>query len=298
VKRRRLGRSGLEVSEIGFGCMSLGGDHAANARLIDRALDLGINYFDTADLYQHGENERTLGRALRGRRQDALIATKVGNQWRGDGSGWDWNPRKSYILAAVKQSLKRLETDHIDLYQLHGGTLEDPIDETIEAFEELVQSGAVLHYGISSIRPTVIARWVERSHMTSVMLQYSLLDRRPEEQCLALLRESDVGVAVRGGVAKGLLAGKPAEAYLDRDADAVSRAQELLRSTCGSATPGQAAIRYCLANAAVSSVVCGVRTASQLEENAAASDLAAPDAGSLDALRTGIPASRYEAHRI
>jgi aryl-alcohol dehydrogenase-like predicted oxidoreductase len=85
-----------------------------------------------------------------------IIATKVGNQWRADGSGWDWNPNKDYIISAVEQSLKRLQTDYIDLYQLHGGTMEDPIDETIEAFEQLQKQGKIRYYGISSIRPTVI----------------------------------------------------------------------------------------------------------------------------------------------
>jgi aryl-alcohol dehydrogenase-like predicted oxidoreductase len=126
--RRRLGRSGLEVGVVAFGCMSLGEDHAANARLIHAALDLGIDLFDTADLYRRGQNEETLGRALQGRRHSAIIATKVGNQWRADGSGWDWNPRKSYIKESVQGSLGRLRTDVIDLYQLHGGTIDDPMD--------------------------------------------------------------------------------------------------------------------------------------------------------------------------
>jgi aryl-alcohol dehydrogenase-like predicted oxidoreductase len=296
--RRPLGRSGLEVGIVSFGCMSLGEDHAASARLIHRALDLGINLFDTADLYARGENETMLGRALEGRRHTALIATKVGNQWRPDGSGWDWNPRKSYIREAVVGSLRRLRTDCIDLYQLHGGTIEDPIDEAIEAFEELKEAGAIRHYGISSIRPNVIAEWLQRSRLTSVMMQYSLLDRRPEEECLEQLRAGDVGVMVRGGLARGLLASKPAADYLDHDRATVEAARGLLAElTEQGATPAQTAIRYCLAHPAVTTVACGVRTMAQLEENAAAGERPPLDADRLEQLRARVPASTYTAHR-
>jgi aryl-alcohol dehydrogenase-like predicted oxidoreductase len=295
---RRLGRSGLEVGVVAFGCMSLGEDHAANGRLIHAALDLGIDLFDTADLYQHGENEETLGRALQGRRQSALIATKVGNQWRPDGSGWDWNPRKSYIKESVHGSLRRLRTDCIDLYQLHGGTIDDPVDEAIEAFEELRDAGAIRDYGISSIRPNVIYEWVRRSRMTSMMMQYSLLDRRPEEECLDLARGHDVGVVVRGGLAKGLLASKPASAYLDHDDAVVESVQKRLAEVAeAGATPGQTAIRFCLAHPAVTTVACGIRTLAQLEENAAAGSLPALSPDSLRALRDAVPASVYTAHR-
>ena len=142
-----------------------------------------------ADLYDKGENEKLIGAALKEKRKDVIIATKVGNQWRADGSGWDWNPRKEYILSCVEGSLQRLNIDYIDLYQLHGGTIQDPIDETIEAFELLVQQGKIRYYGISSIRPNVIREYVKRSNIVSVMMQYSLLDRRSEETCLPLLQQ-------------------------------------------------------------------------------------------------------------
>jgi aryl-alcohol dehydrogenase-like predicted oxidoreductase len=278
--------------------MSLGGNHEENARLVHAAQDLGIDYFDTADLYQHGENEATLGRALSGRWRGAVVATKVGNQWRPDGSGWDWNPRKAYIKEAVGGSLKRLRTDCIDLYQLHGGTIEDPIDEAIEAFEELKEAGSIRHYGISSIRPNVIVPWVERSRMTSVMMQYSLLDRRPEEECLDLLREAGVGVVVRGGLAKGLLASRPAAEYLDHEEAAVRKVQELLAETTEEgATPGQTALRFCLAHPGVTTVACGIRTRVQLEENAAAGERPPLDAEAVQRLRREVPASVYTSHR-
>src|SRR5688572_18763212 len=114
----QLGKSDLHISRIGFGCMSLGDDDAGNETILHQAADLGINFFDTADLYAKGMNEISVGKALKSRRDKVYIASKVGNQWRADGSGWDWNPRKEYILHQVEGSLQRLHTDYIDLYQL------------------------------------------------------------------------------------------------------------------------------------------------------------------------------------
>ena len=181
MEYRKLGKSDLNISVIGFGCMSLKDNQQQNETIIHEALEYGINYFDTADLYDKGMNEVSVGKALKSKRAKAILATKVGNQWRSDGSRWDWNPNKKYILAAVEESLKRLQTDYIDVYQLHGGTIDDPVDETIEAFELLQKQGKIRWYGISSIRPNVIREYVQRSNIVSVMMQYSLLDRRAEE---------------------------------------------------------------------------------------------------------------------
>ena len=156
MKYRQLGNSDLKISEISFGCMSLEEDFNHTQKLIHKGIDSGINYFDTADLYQKGTNELMLGAAIKNRRDKVIIGTKVGNQLREDGNGWDWNPSKKYIIRAVEQSLARLQTDYIDLYQLHGGTIDDPIDETIDAFETLKKEGKIRYYGISSIRPNVI----------------------------------------------------------------------------------------------------------------------------------------------
>ncbi|MFJ5572799.1 aldo/keto reductase [Bacillus anthracis] len=136
MKKRQLGNSDLFVTEMGLGCMSLGTSEAEAMRIIDEAIDLGINFFDTADLYDYGLNEEFVGKALKGKRDQIVLTTKVGNRWTEEKNGWSWDPSKNYIKAEVKESLRRLQTDYIDLYQLHGGTIEDPIDETIEAFEE------------------------------------------------------------------------------------------------------------------------------------------------------------------
>lgn len=295
---RLLGASDLNISEIAFGCMSLQGRDAAQTALIGQALELGINYFDTADLYDHGRNETVLGKALQGRRQQAIIATKVGNQWRSDGSGWDWNPRREYILAAVEESLQRLQTDYIDLYQLHGGTVDDPIDETIEAFERLQEQGKIRYYGISSIRPNVIREYVKRSRIVSVMMQYSLLDRRPEEECLALLQQHNIGVLARGSVAKGLLADKPAASYLNYDAPAVEQAANAVKALSGpQRSPAQTALRFVLQHPAITAAVVGIRIAQQLEEAVAAALSPAIGEREMEQLRTAVAPNYYEQHR-
>ncbi|MGV2686963.1 aldo/keto reductase, partial [Clostridium perfringens] len=128
---------------------------------------------------------------------DVIIATKVGNRRVPGKDGLVWDPSKDYIKSAVKDSLRRLGTDYIDLYQLHGGTLDDPLDETIEAFEELKREGWIRYYGISSIRPNVIREYVAKSNIVSVMSQYSILDRRPEEAVLDLLAENGISAIAR-----------------------------------------------------------------------------------------------------
>ncbi|MCK7557499.1 aldo/keto reductase [Chitinophaga sedimenti] len=293
-----LGKSDLRISEIAFGCMSLNGDDAANATLVSRAIELGINFFDTADLYDHGRNEASLGKALRGKRQDVIIATKVGNQWRPDGSGWDWNPRKEYIVTAVEDSLRRLQTDYIDLYQLHGGTVDDPIEESIDAFELLKQQGKIRHYGISSIRPNVIREYLRKSNIVSVMMQYSLLDRRPEEFCLPLLLEQNVGVLARGGVAKGLLAGKPPAEYLNYNLlDVATAAKQVAALSGAERVPAQTALRFVLQNPAISAAVVGIRTREQLEEAAGTPGTPPLKDSEMDILRQAIRINLYDQHR-
>jgi aryl-alcohol dehydrogenase-like predicted oxidoreductase len=235
--------------------------------LVDAAIDQGVNYFDTADLYDKGLNEINIGRALKTKREKVIIATKVGNQWREDGSGWDWNPAKDYILTAVEQSLKRLRVNYIDLYQLHGGTIDDPLEETIEAFELLKQQGKIRYYGISSIRPNVIREYLKRSGIVSVMMQYSLLDRRPEETCLQLLQDNNIGVLARGSVAGGLLAGKPAKSYLNYKAtEVIDAVQAVKKLSSETRSPAQIAIQFVLQNPSVTSAIVGIRTVEQLAD--------------------------------
>jgi aryl-alcohol dehydrogenase-like predicted oxidoreductase len=295
---QQLGKSALNISRIGFGCMSLDPHQQVSESILHRAIDLGINYFDTADLYNKGANEELVGKALKHKRDKVLIATKVGNQWRKDGSGWDWNPRREYILKQVEDSLKRLQTSYIDLYQMHGGTIDDPLDENIELFEELVKQGKIRYYGISSIRPNVIRYWAEHSNIVSVMMQYSLLDRRPEEECFSLLRQKNIGVVTRGSVAQGLLVNKPAKSYLNYSEAEVRNAAQSVQSVSNDRrTPAKTAIQFVLQQSPVVSAVIGIRTMQQLEEAVAAVDAPSLSSSEIETLRTAIPVNFYQDHR-
>ncbi|MCL6616728.1 MAG: aldo/keto reductase [Anoxybacillus ayderensis] len=285
MKKRKLGHSNLYVSEIGFGCMSLGTSENDAIRLIHEAIDQGVNYFDTADLYDHGLNEEIVGKALKGKRHDVIVATKVGNRWTEQGNGWTWDPSKAYIKEAVKHSLRRLQTDYIDVYQLHGGTIDDPIDETIEAFEELQQEGIIRYYGISSMRPNVIREYVKRSRIVSVMMPYSLLDRRAEEW-FPLLKQHNVSVIARGPLAKGLLTERPIEkasentkqnGYVDYSFAELVTLIPKLKAVAPNETLTAIALRFCLANEAVATVVPGASRLSQLIENVAAQSVTLSD---------------------
>ncbi|MCR6722041.1 MAG: aldo/keto reductase [Chitinophagaceae bacterium] len=270
MNKRKLGNSSLYVSEIGLGCMSLSPESADIARLIDMAIEGGINFFDTADLYNRGRNEEWLGKAVSNRRKEVIISTKVGNQWRADGSGWDWNPTGAYIMQAIDQSLKRLQTDYIDLYQLHGGTMEDNMPEIVDTFETLQKQGKIRFFGISSIRPAVIERYAKEEKISSVMMQYSLLDKSPEAGSLDLLHQHGISVLARGVLAKGLLAGKPAAAYKDLpEEDVLSIQQKTLQQHPGKSLEA-AALNYVLQQPAVASAIVGIRTEEQLKSALAA----------------------------
>src|SRR5579871_866265 len=298
MKYQQLGKSLLQISRIGLGCMSLVTGSSENEKIIHRAIESGINFFDTADLYDKGLNEEMLGKILQPKRKEIIIATKVGNQWRSDGSAWDWNPRKEYILKAVEESLKRLQTDYIDLYQLHGGTIEDPIEETIDAFETLQKQGKIRYYGISSIRPNVIREYIRLSNIVSVMMQYSLLDRRSEEECLTLLKENNIGVLTRGSVAKGLLVKKPATPYLNYKEDEIKKAADAIKSLSSEKrTNAGTALQFVLNNPAITSAVVGIRTMEQLEEikNTFETQILSED--EMNSLRQCIAVNYYEQYR-
>ncbi|MEL6624528.1 MAG: aldo/keto reductase [Bacteroidota bacterium] len=299
MRLRPLGTTDLQVSEISLGCMSLGLDHQENARIIHAACDRGVNLFDTADLYDKGFNEISLGKALKDRRDKVFIATKVGNEWQEDGMGWQWNPHKSYIQKAVYESLRRLDTDYIDLYQLHGGTIEDPLDETISAFEELKQAGLIRHYGISSIRPNVVRSWVPHTNLASVMTQYSLIDKRPEEFTLNYLSQHGVGVIVRGAIAKGYLVGKPSMDLLGHSSSDIQyftqRLIELSQDTPYS--PLHLAIAFTLGHPSTATVTVGASRASHIIQSAELMQLPPIPAELYDALNALTPAFAYDSHR-
>lgn len=293
-----IGKSPLQISSIGIGTMSLAGNEQLYKKIIDAAIEYGINYFDTADLYDKGLNEELLGKTFKEKRKKIILATKVGNQWRPDGSGFNWKAGKKYILEGVEKSLQRLQTDYIDLYQLHGGTIEDPIDDIIEAFEILKQQGKILHYGISSIRPNVIREYVKRSGIISVMMQYSLLDRRPEENCLALLQSNNISVLSRGVLAQGLFINKTSKDYLGYSAIDVQTLTAAVHSISGEQrTPAQTAIQFVLQQPGITAAVVGIRTMEQLKEVAKTTETPQLKKEEITMLKQIIKPKLYEIHR-
>lgn len=264
MERRSLPALSFEVSPLALGCMSLKGSLKENQRIVDSAVSSGIDFLDTADVYQKGLNEEIVGSAIKARRNDIILATKVGNQLRADGNGWNWNPKKAYILEAVEKSLKRLQTDYIDIYQLHGGTLEDPWEETLEAFGILKSQGKIRAFGISSIRPNVIRKVLGMSAPATIMMQYNPLDRRPEEEVFPLIAKSDSKVLVRGAFAKGLLINKSAEPFLDYSAADVKEVRELIADS--GLLPEAFLIHFGLIQPAVGSLVIGASSVDQVEK--------------------------------
>jgi len=301
MKRNRLGLSELYVSEIGLGCMSLGTDESRAVSIIREALELGINFLDTADLYDSGRNEELVGKAVKHCRHEVIIATKVGNRRIPGKEGWVWDPSGAYIRSAVKESLRRLGTDYIDLYQLHGGTLEDPIEETIDAFEQLKREGLIRAYGISSIRPNVIREYVRRSRIASVMSQYSMLDRRPEEEILPLISRHEISLIARGPVAGGILTdageNKAERDYLDYSREELpSVRRRLLEIAGGKHVLAQTAIRYALNEPAVATAIPGASSLEQLRQNVSAANIRL-SADQREAIRALTKANRYTNHR-
>lgn len=219
---RKLGRSGIEVSAVGFGCWAIGGpftsggkpagwgevDDTESTAAIRRALDLGVTFFDTADVYGVGHSERVLGRALAGRRDDVVVATKFGNTFdvaTRTLTGTDASPE--YVRAACDASLDRLGTDHIDLYQLHVGDLPlDQVDGLLATLESLVDAGKIRAYGWSTDDPDRAAAFAAGEHCTAVQHQLNVLDDTPE--MLIVCADHDLASVNRGPLAMGLLSGK------------------------------------------------------------------------------------------
>ncbi|WLR49659.1 aldo/keto reductase [Bacillus tianshenii] len=307
MNKRQLGKSDLYVSEIGLGCMSLGREEKHATSIIDAALDKGINYLDTADVYNFGLNEEFVGKAIQHKRDELILATKVGNHWENGKEGWFWDPSKSYIKQQVKESLRRLRTDYIDLYQLHGGTIEDPIDETIEAFEELKQEGYIRYYGISSIRPNVIREYVKRANIITVMMQYSILDRRPEENVLDLVNDNNISVIARGPLAKGLLTEqieqKASEKVKENGymgysyEELLTLNQQLQNLTSDKRSLNETALLYPLHHPAVGAVIPGASSIEQLQANVKATKAEAFTEAEYKEIQLMSKANQYEQHR-
>ena len=295
MKYRNLGKSGLEVSEVGLGCNNFGRrwGYERSKTVIDAALDNGVNFLDTADVYGEGGSETVIGRAIRGIRDEVVIGTKFSGAM-GTGPNSSGGSRK-YLIDALDASLKRLQTDYVDLYQMHGPDRSTPIDETLRALDDMVTAGKVRYIGCSNFPAWEIvdAMWRSRterlSHFVSCQPPYNILERGIEAEILPACRRYGLGILPYYPLASGFLTGKYdfgsappegtrlhyfpniAERHLTEEKFAVlARLQEFAESR--GHTTLELAIAWLLANPQVSSVISGASSPDQVRQNVAAAE--------------------------
>jgi aryl-alcohol dehydrogenase-like predicted oxidoreductase len=213
VNERNLGKEGLRVSELGLGCMGMSefygtGDEDESIATIHRAIELGVTFLDTADMYGPFTNERLVGRAIADRRDQVTLATKFGNERAEDGTRLGVNGRPEYVRKACDASLERLEVDHIDLYYQHRVDPDTPVEETWGAMKELVESGKVRYLGISEAAPETIRRAHEIHPITALQTEYSLWSRDVEDEILPTVRELGIGFVAYSPLGRGFLTGQ------------------------------------------------------------------------------------------
>jgi len=286
-----LGKSELKSSRIGFGCWAIGGtdwgpvDDDESISAIRHALDLGVNFFDTADIYGDGHSEEMLGRALGSERNRVLVATKVGGV-REKGQPPRHDTSRDHIIEAIDQSLSRLGTDHVDLYQIHVPDPKTPVPETMHTLTELVKKGKVRYVGLSNMSAKQTAEYMQYGPITTMQPGYSMIERQPEKELFPFCLANNISVLAYSPMARGLLTGKygkgssfhPADV---RQVDTEFRGKtfeinlkciERLRPLADGRTLGQLAVAWALSHPAVSVALVGAKTAAQVEENAAAYD--------------------------
>jgi len=287
-----LGRTGLKVSRLCLGTMTFGAarfgcDEATALRIVHRFLDAGGNFLDTADIYGAGASEEIVGRAIRGRRDAVVLATKVGGPM-GPGPN-DIGLSRRRILRALDESLRRLATDHVDLYQVHGWDPTTPLEETLRALGDVVRAGKARHLGCSNfaawqlMKANALARELGTARFDALQPQYSLLARHVEREHLPLCVEEGIAVLPWGPLAGGLLAGaagpgaraRAEPMFPEAERRPVVAALEEVAGALGTG-PGPVALAWLLAQPGVTAPVFGARTPAQLEENLPAADLELP----------------------
>jgi len=291
---RRLGRAGLKVSEICLGTMTFGNgaDEAEAARMVHAAFDAGVNFFDTANTYVGGVSETMLGKALKGRRQDAVVATKVFNPTGGRVN--DSGMSRLHIKQAVEDSLRRLQTDYIDLYYIHHVDVQTPLEEMLRAFDDLVRQGKVLYTGCSNYETWRLmeALWISDTNgwvrFDAYQPQYSLVVRDIDEELVPACEAKGLGVVVWSPLAGGYLAGKYQPGNLQADGTRSTEGwgsggrffahnhAEILQALLETAreinrSPAETALRWVMDQPAITSAIVGARNAKQLGETLGAS---------------------------
>ena len=290
MEYRRLGNSGLRVSELGLGANNFGwwADEQTSIAVINHALDVGINYIDTADMYDRGRSEEFVGKALKGKRADVIIATKFATPM-GEGPN-DKGGSRHYIMKAVEASLKRLQTDYIDVYQMHNPDTETPIEETLRALDDLVHAGKVRYIGCSNFAAWQLceALWTSTTNhlhsFVTVQVRYNVLERSVETELVPCCRKYGIGVIPWGPLAGGFLTGKyqqrkeaPADARLAKPVGIYNHIftddnwNKLSKLEAFAAKHGHAvaelAIAWLRAKPWITSVIAGARTVEQLSAN-------------------------------
>ncbi len=317
IPTRTLGTaSPLEVSSLGLGCMGMSEfygapDEASGLATIQRALDLGVTFLDTADMYGPFTNERLVGRAIAGRRDEVQLATKFGNERLADGTSLGVNGRPEYVRAACDASLQRLGVDVIDLYYQHRVDKTVPIEETVGAMSELVAAGKVRHLGLSEASPATIRRAHAVHPITALQTEYSLFTRDLEDEILPTLRELGIGLVPYSPLGRGILTGAlqvsseldaRGSAYFPRySGDNLEANLRLVAAVTAIAeskgcTPGQLALAWVLAQGDDVAPIPGTKRIAYLEENvgAVAVQLTAED---LKALTDAVPRDAVQGAR-
>jgi aryl-alcohol dehydrogenase-like predicted oxidoreductase len=320
LPHRTLGRAGPSVSALGLGCMGMsefytGRNDDESVATIQRALDLGVDFLDTADMYGPFTNERLVGRAIKGRRDEVVLATKFGNERAEDGTSLGVNGRPEYVRKACDASLQRLGTDRIDLYYQHRVDKSVPIEETVGAMADLVRAGKVRYLGLSEASPATIRRAVREHPIAALQTEYSLWTRDPEDEVLPTCRELGIGFVAYSPLGRGFLTGRfrtiddlPPDDYrrqsprfqgenFQRNLDLVRRVEEIARrKRC---TPSQLALAWVLARGEDIVPIPGTKQRKYLEENTRAIEveLSAGDLEEIDEVApVGVAAGeRYNA---
>jgi aryl-alcohol dehydrogenase-like predicted oxidoreductase len=292
----KLGLQGAIVSRMGLGCMGMSEFYGErndeeSAATIHRALDIGVNFLDTADMYGIGDNEELIGRSIRGRRNEVFLATKFANvRTKADPAHWAISGKPEYVKSACDASLKRLGIDHIDLYYQHRVDPQTPIEETVGAMAELVKAGKVKYLGLSEASPATIRRAHKVHRITALQSEYSLWERHVEVEILPTLRELGIGFVPYSPLGRGFLTGaitKPGDLgakdsrslrfprfvgeNFDKNKVLVERVRAIAERR--GVKPGQLALAWVLAKGQDHVPIPGTKRRKYLEENAAASEI-------------------------